>query len=82
VYYQDPDGNFVELQIDNFATPDEATQYMHGSEYANNPVGVSFDPEVMREALRNGELTSTLTTQSWAADSSPDLPHPLAVLTS
>jgi len=82
LYYQDPDGNFVELQIDNFATPDEATRYMHGSEYANNPVGIAFDPEVMLEALRKGERTSTLTTQSWAAEASPDLPDPLATLTS
>ena len=24
LYYEDPDGNFAEMQIDNFATPGEA----------------------------------------------------------
>jgi catechol 2,3-dioxygenase-like lactoylglutathione lyase family enzyme len=80
LYYQDPDGNFVELQIDNFATPDEATDYMLGAEYANNPVGVAFDPELMLEALRAGQPVSAVTTQSWALETSPDLPDPLAAL--
>jgi hypothetical protein len=26
IYYQDPDANFVEMQIDNFSTPADATQ--------------------------------------------------------
>src|SRR6478752_3355358 len=26
IYYLDPDGNMVELQIDNFTTPEDATQ--------------------------------------------------------
>lgn len=32
MYYQDPDRNFVELQIDRFADPDDATAYMNGPE--------------------------------------------------
>jgi catechol 2,3-dioxygenase-like lactoylglutathione lyase family enzyme len=81
LYYQDPDGNFVELQIDNFATADEATAYMHGAEYNDNPVGVSFDPEAMLEALRAGQPVSTVATQTWARQACPDLPDPLTVLT-
>ena len=81
LYYQDPDGNFVELQIDNFATADDATAYMHGPEYNDNPVGVAFDPEVMLEALRAGRPVSTVTTQTWAREACPDLPDPLAALT-
>jgi hypothetical protein len=30
LYHRDPDGNFVELQVDNFVTPEEATSYMEG----------------------------------------------------
>ncbi|MDT2007395.1 hypothetical protein FXW78_28040 [Rhodococcus opacus] len=82
LYYQDPDGNFVELQIDNFTTPDEATAYMNGPEYANNPVGVSFVPELMRQALVQGTPVSEITTHSWALQTSPDLPDPMAALTS
>jgi catechol-2,3-dioxygenase len=82
LYYQDPDGNFVELQIDNFANPDEATAYMRGPEYSANPVGVLFDPDLMRQALDDGAAVSEITTHAWAARVSPDLPDPLAALTS
>ena len=82
LYYQDPDGNFVELQIDNFATPEQATAYMHGPEYGANPVGVGFDPALMRQALADGAEVSDITTPSWASAVSPDLPDPLLALTS
>ena len=45
MYYRDPDGLRVELQIDNFATMDEANAYMTGPDFAENPIGVLFDPE-------------------------------------
>lgn len=81
LYYQDPDGNFVELQIDNFATSDEATTYMHGAEYANNPVGVGFEPDLMLQELKAGAPTAELITQTWAVKVSPGLPDPLPALT-
>lgn len=81
MYYQDPDGNFVELQIDNFATADQATEYMHGPEYGANPIGVGFDPELMRQALADGVPVTEITTHTWALRVSPDLPDPLAALT-
>ena len=45
MYYRDPDGLRVELQIDNFATMDEAHAYLKGPDFAENPIGVIFDPE-------------------------------------
>jgi catechol 2,3-dioxygenase-like lactoylglutathione lyase family enzyme len=45
MYYRDPDGLRVELQIDNFATMDEAHIYFTGPDFAENPIGVIFDPE-------------------------------------
>lgn len=45
MYYRDPDGLRVELQIDNFATMDEAHAYLTGPDFAANPIGVIFDPE-------------------------------------
>jgi catechol-2,3-dioxygenase len=65
LYYCDPDGNMVELQIDNMA-PDEATQYLRGEEYSSDPLGPSFDPDTMLAALRAGTPESELTTRSWA----------------
>lgn len=80
LYYRDPDGNFVELQVDNFATPDEATAYMTGPEYAADPVGVGFEPEAMLEARRAGADEAELRTRAWALRTSPDLPNPMAAL--
>ena len=44
MYYQDPDRNFVELQIDRFPEPDQATAYMLGAEYAADSVGPGLRP--------------------------------------
>ena len=80
LYYQDPDGNFVELQIDNFSTPDDATAYMR-DQCSANPVGVSFDPALMRQARRHGTPMAELITRSWALWVSPELPDPMPALT-
>jgi catechol-2,3-dioxygenase len=45
MYYEDPDGNRAELQVDVYETADEANEYMLGPEFAANPIGVEFDPE-------------------------------------
>ena len=45
MYYRDPDNNRVELQIDNFKTPKELDAYFHSQAFADNPVGVTYDPE-------------------------------------
>ncbi|MCZ1074942.1 hypothetical protein O0R43_23845 [Rhodococcus sp. A5(2022)] len=55
---------------------------MHGPEYGNNPVGVSFVPELMREALAMGTPVSEITTHAWALETSPHLPDPMVALTS
>jgi catechol-2,3-dioxygenase len=78
LYYQDPDGNFVEMQIDNFAEPDEATEYMHGPEYAGDSVGPAFDPEAMLAARRTGASVEELTGRAWSLRAG--LPDPMSVL--
>ena len=65
IYYHDPDGNMVELQIDNLA-PTEATEYMRGEEYSRDPLGPSFEPDAMLAALHAGIPVSELTTRAWA----------------
>ncbi|MBX7435139.1 VOC family protein [Mycobacterium sp. Y57] len=66
LYYRDPDGNMVELQIDNFSTPDEATAYMEGEEYNLDFIGPSFDPDQMAKALAEGTPPEQLITRDWA----------------
>lgn len=82
LYYRDPDGNFVEMQVDNFATPDEATAYMTGPEYSADPVGVGFEPDKMIAARAEGVGERELTTRAWALATSPNLPNPLVALSS
>jgi catechol-2,3-dioxygenase len=60
LYYKDPDGNRVELQVDNFATADECNRWMRSGEFAANPIGVVFDPEELLARYRAGEPLATL----------------------
>lgn len=54
MYYRDPDGNRVELQIDNFATAAEADAFMRAT-YAENSIGILFEPEVLIARWEAGE---------------------------
>jgi catechol-2,3-dioxygenase len=53
-YYKDPDGNRLEFQVDCFRTADEANAYMQGPAFAENPIGVPIDPELLVKQYRNG----------------------------
>ncbi len=77
LYYRDPDGNMVEFQIDNFRSPTEATAYMHGPEFAGDPIGPAFDPQLMADALQAGTPVTELTTRAWAL-AGPKMPEPMA----
>ncbi|MFI8003507.1 VOC family protein [Streptomyces sp. NPDC086010] len=79
MYYRDPDGSFVEMQIDNFADPEKATAYMNGPEYGADAVGPAFDPEAMLAARRSGASVDELIHRPWALGN--DLPDPMLVLT-
>jgi catechol-2,3-dioxygenase len=65
MYYIDPDGNRVELQVDNFATVAEGAAFMESPAFARNPVGVPFDPDAWLERLRNGAAATDLMTPTW-----------------
>ncbi len=54
MYYSDPDDNKVELQIDNFPSMAEATAWLHSPAFAENPIGVDFDPEKLLADYRRG----------------------------
>ncbi|KAI1473326.1 hypothetical protein K445DRAFT_330035 [Daldinia sp. EC12] len=55
MYYQDPDGNVLETQVDNFSTVEEPTEFMASPEFIENPIGVDFDPEDIIRRLKSGE---------------------------
>ena len=55
IYYRDPEGNFVELQSDNFGDWAQSTTFMRTSpDFASNPIGTFFDPEKVAAAHRAG----------------------------
>lgn len=55
MYYDDPDGNRIEIQVDNFDTPDEASVFMASKFFNENPIGVDYDPEELIKRLKSGE---------------------------
>jgi catechol 2,3-dioxygenase-like lactoylglutathione lyase family enzyme len=54
LYYRDPDRNQMEFQVDNFDGVQECGAYFFTEEFAQNPIGVEFDPEALLQRLRGG----------------------------
>jgi len=54
MYYADPDGNQMEMQVDAFPSGDEANRYMSGPHFDANPIGVEYDPEEVLAKIRSG----------------------------
>jgi catechol-2,3-dioxygenase len=63
MYYRDPDGNQVELQIDNFASVEELHGWFRSGAFAKNPIGVNYDPERLAKKLEAGVPASELVQQ-------------------
>ncbi len=54
MYYADPDDNQIELQVDCFDSKKECNDYICDPSFADNPVGVEFDPEDWLSQIRAG----------------------------
>jgi catechol-2,3-dioxygenase len=61
LYYKDPDGSRVELQVDTMPSGDAIDAWMRSGEFAANPIGIVFDPEEMVARYEAGEPLETLT---------------------
>ncbi len=66
LYYEDPNGCRVELQVENFKTPKELRGYMESEAFAKNPIGVGFDPDVLVKRYENGDPIEELLKQGAA----------------
>lgn len=55
IYYDDPDGNGIETQVDNFDTHEEGMQFIKSDGFADDPFGAPFDPEEFVRRVRSGE---------------------------
>ena len=61
LYYRDPEGNFVELQSDNFGDWAQSREFMRTSaDFAANPIGTFFDPARVYEKFKAGADFKTL----------------------
>ena len=55
LYYKDPEGNYVELQSDNFSDWKKSSEFMRTSpDFAANPIGTFFDPARVYDAFKVG----------------------------
>jgi catechol-2,3-dioxygenase len=78
IYYNDPDENVVELQVDNFGDWERSAEWMRTSpQFSANPIGVFFDPDRVLEAHRAGAPFRDLQRRTYAGEF---LPEPLPSL--
>ena len=79
-YYEDPDGNSVELQSDNFESWQESSEWMRTSpQFAADPIGMPIDPEQMLIARHAGASFAELHQRAYAGEFPPAHPQDLHV---
>jgi len=59
LYYQDPDGNRIEFQVD-CGSVEEANAFMASGTFAANPIGVAIDPDLLLARYEAGVDADTL----------------------
>ncbi len=77
LYYQDPDGNRMEFQVDA-CTVEEANAYMLSDAFAANPIGVEIDPEELLTQYRSGVPVERILVMPQGAMSSIPREHGLS----
>lgn len=66
LYYRDPNGVQVELQVDNFADVTALNAWMRSGAFSKNPIGVEFDPDLLCTRFERGDPVSELIQQGSA----------------
>ncbi len=82
LYYRDPEGNFVELQSDNFSDWKLSGEFMRTSaDFAANPIGTFFDPAKVYDAFKSGiefkALQKTIRDGAYLPDPIPNIGLPV-----
>lgn len=79
-YYVDPDGNSVELQVDNFGNWEGSSEWMRTSpQFAADPIGTPVDPAQMVAARQAGASFAELHRRAYAGEFKPAGPLDLRV---
>jgi catechol-2,3-dioxygenase len=74
-YYVDPDGNSVELQIDNFGDWTQSREWMSTSpDFAANPIGTFVDAEQILAARRAGASLAEIHHRGYTGEFAPPAP--------
>ncbi len=72
-YYADPDGNHIELQVDNFGDWSRSKEWMTTSEeFKANPIGVFVDPARVATAYADGTSFAEIHALAMAGELAPD----------
>jgi catechol 2,3-dioxygenase len=75
LYYSDPDGNLVELKVDNFGNWDASAEFIRTSEnFRQNPAGGFFDPDRVLAAYKSGVTFEQLQKDTYAGKYPPSKP--------
>jgi catechol-2,3-dioxygenase len=73
LYYNDPDGNVVEMQVDNFGDWERSSEWMRTApEFKANPIGVFFDPDQVEAAHRSGLSFAEIRQGTYSGKYQPD----------
>jgi len=75
-YYKDPDGNVVELNVDNFGNHLTSSEYLKTSpEFAANPMGLYVDADKMVAAHEDGASAWDIHVRARAGEFAPTSPY-------
>ena len=73
MYYSDPDGNGIEIQIDNVGDWGKSTEWMWASrEFSEDQLGPQFDPDKIAEARAAGLSKDEIHRRAYAGEYLPE----------
>lgn len=74
IYYSDPDGNGIEIQVDNFHDWGKSTEWMWASrEFSEDQLGPQFDPDKLVEAREAGLDHDEIHRRAYAGEYRPEV---------
>ncbi|MBW4095903.1 MAG: hypothetical protein HIU81_11325 [Acidobacteria bacterium] len=79
IYHADPDGNGVEIQVDNFHNWGKSKEWMWASrEFSEDQLGPQFDPDALVEARARGLSHDEIHERAYAGEYRPkvEVPNP------
>jgi catechol-2,3-dioxygenase len=74
MYFVDPDGNSLELQVDVFGDWAQSTAFLQTPAFARDPIGTSFDPDRLLAEWTGGAAIAELHARAYAGEFAPKAP--------